>query len=243
MSQPQVISKDSIHRLVRDIKLINKSPLHDQGIFYSHDDENILKGYAMIIGPSETPYENGMYFFELDFPCDYPHCPPKLTYLTNDGVTRFNPNLYRGAGKVCLSILNTWRGEQWTSCQSISTILLTLISIFNNNPLLNEPGVGVNHNDVQNYNKIISFKNLEISILSFIKRLNENKLLATEKRFTDICKKHIISNHKNMLTNAKNIRNNIDEENVSTGLYSMKFTLDYNNLYTKIKNINLKKLK
>ena len=79
MSQAQVISKDSIHRLVRDIKLINKSPLHDQGIYYNHDDENILKGYAMIIGPSETPYENGMYFFELDFPCDYPHCPPKLT--------------------------------------------------------------------------------------------------------------------------------------------------------------------
>ena len=67
-------------------------------------------------------------------------------------------------------------------------------------------------------------------------------MLVTEKCFTDICKKHIINNHKNMLTNAKKIRNNIDEENVSTGLYSMKFTLDYNNLYTKIKNINLKKL-
>jgi len=243
MSQPQVISKDSIHRLVRDIKLINKSPLHDQGIYYNHDDENILKGYAMIIGPSETPYENGMYFFDLDFPCDYPHSPPKLTYLTNDGLTRFNPNLYRGGGKVCLSLLNTWRGEQWTSCQSISTILLTLISIFNDNPLLNEPGVGLNHSDIQSYNKIISFKNMEVSILNFIKKLHENKLLVTETCFVDICKKHIIDNHKNMLAIVKKLRNNTDEEKVSTGLYSMKFTLDYNNLYTKIKNINLKKLK
>ena len=34
----------------------------------------------------------------------------KLTYLTNDGNTRFHPNLYRN-GKVCLSVLNTWRGK------------------------------------------------------------------------------------------------------------------------------------
>ena len=59
--------------------------------------------------------------------------------MTCDGATRFHPNLYRN-GKVCLSILNTWKGEQWTSCQTIRSILLTLITLFHNKPLLNEPG-------------------------------------------------------------------------------------------------------
>ena len=40
-------------------------------------------------------------------------CIPLQT--TGEGRVRFNPNLYH-AGKVCLSILNTWHGrpeEKW----------------------------------------------------------------------------------------------------------------------------------
>ena len=46
------------------------------------------------------------------YPTEYPFKPPKVTYKTNDGFTRFNPNLYKN-GKVCISLLNTWQGEQW----------------------------------------------------------------------------------------------------------------------------------
>ena len=95
-----------VKRLVKDVKDIIKKPLLDNGIIYSHSEENMLKGYAIIFGPKDTIYENGVYFFEFDFPKTYPYAPPKLTYLTNNGKTRFNPNLYRN-GKVCVSILNT----------------------------------------------------------------------------------------------------------------------------------------
>ena len=46
-------------------------------------------------------------------------------------------NLYKN-GKVCISLLNTWQGEQWSSCQNISTILLNLVALLNNTPLLND---------------------------------------------------------------------------------------------------------
>ena len=109
--------------------------------------ENIFKGYAMIIGPSDTPYQDGFYFFEFNFPYDYPHSPPVLTFLSNGDNIRFNPNLYRN-GKVCISLLNTWKGDQWTSCQSISSILLTLC-ILNENPLLNEPGITESNSEIE----------------------------------------------------------------------------------------------
>ena len=83
-----VISRECIKRLINDIKQINNEPLCDQGIYYKHDEEDMLKGYALIVGPKNTPYENGFYFFELKFPSDYPFSPPKLTYLTQDGITR-----------------------------------------------------------------------------------------------------------------------------------------------------------
>ena len=37
------LSKTTIHRLVSDIKQIMKTPLHDQGIYYIHDETDILR--------------------------------------------------------------------------------------------------------------------------------------------------------------------------------------------------------
>ena len=95
MDDIKVIKKETIHRLLTDVKQIIKNPLIDNGIYYSHDDTDMLKGYAMIVGAENTPYFGGFYFFDFQFPYDYPYSPPKVTYRTNDGVTRYNPNLYK----------------------------------------------------------------------------------------------------------------------------------------------------
>ena len=138
-------------RLLRDVARMIKNPLTDNGIYYVHDSENMLKGYALIFGPDDSLYRYGSYMFEFTYPTEYPFVPPKVTYLTNDGTTRFNPNLYRN-GKVCISLLNTWKGEQWTSCQTIKSILLSLVSLLHNEPLLNEPGIKKTHRDFNQYN-------------------------------------------------------------------------------------------
>ena len=39
-----------------------------KGVYYKHDDENVFKGYALIIGNNSTPYAYGYYFFEFTFP-------------------------------------------------------------------------------------------------------------------------------------------------------------------------------
>ena len=59
------------------------------------------------------------------------------------------------------------QGEQWSSCQNISTILLNLVALLNNTPLLNEPGITNRHHDYDNYNKIIRFQNLNFAVLKF----------------------------------------------------------------------------
>ena len=118
----KTMSRKSQLRLLRDVTDVIKNPLAENGIYYIHDEDNIRNGYAVVFGPSETLYQYGAYFFKFTFPYNYPFSPPKLTYMTNNGKTRFNPNLYRN-GKVCISILNTWKGEQWTSCQTIRSVL------------------------------------------------------------------------------------------------------------------------
>ena len=221
------ISKETISRLLKDIKHILKNPLTDNGIYYAHDDSDMMKGYALIIGPSETPYFGGNYFFEITYPTDYPHSPPKVKYCTNGNEIRFNPNLYK-CGKVCVSLLNTWRGEQWTSCQSISTVLLTLCTLLCSEPLLNEPGVTPSHSDIRPYNEIIQFANLDIAVCDII-----NKKPGVYLSFFDIfypfVKENFNKNYEKMLEFSQNkLETDYKEPNIlKTSYYSMCVNINY----------------
>lgn len=232
------MSIQSKKRLIHDVKSLYKYPLHNQGIYYIHDDDDFTLGYAMIIGPAGTPYEYGMFFFKFEFPVDYPYSPPKVTFHTNNGIVRFHPNLYKN-GKVCLSIINTWNGEGWTSCQSIKSILLTLVSILDEKPFLNEPGIKEDNNELKKYNDIIEFykyktaiyqigsDNINIPFISLFKYnidsiLIENKDFIINKLeklsieypntsviFMDFYKFKAIINYKSVYKNIIHLYNNI----------------------------------
>ena len=233
-----VIKKETITRLIHDVKHIMKNPLIDNGIYYFHDDEDILKGYAVIIGPKDTPYFAGNYFFEFNYPSDYPHSPPMVKYCTNGDNIRFNPNLYV-SGKVCISILNTWRGEQWTSCQSISTILLTLCTLLCNNPLLNEPGVTPGHTDLEKYTKIIEYKNVEIAIMKMVIK-HEGVYPTRFDIFYPYVKEQFLKNRKDIITYLEKKKAEISEPlHLTTGFYNLNVVVDYTKLY----NIFLEKTK
>ncbi|KAG8385553.1 hypothetical protein BUALT_Bualt03G0057200 [Buddleja alternifolia] len=97
---------------------------------------------AAIIGSAGTPYHDGLFFFDIYLPPQYPNEPPMVYY--NSGGLRINPNLYE-SGKVCLSLLNTWTGsdsEVWNP--KSSTILQVLLSlqalVLNEKPYFNEAG-------------------------------------------------------------------------------------------------------
>jgi len=224
---------------MKDVKQIIKNPLTDNGIYYIHDDADILKGYAMIVGPSETPYFGGFYFFELTYPTDYPHSPPKVKYLTNGNGIRFNPNLYV-CGKVCVSILNTWSGEQWSSCQTISTVLLTLCSLLCNDPLLNEPGVTSTHPDVQNYNKIIEFANINIAICDIIDK-KMGVYLPIFDNFYPFIKEHFEKNYDKIMEFVLNKENQYSNKpSIRTGFYGLVVSMDYHYIKEKLKYVKEK---
>ena len=124
-----------VKRIASDVSNIMRDPLESEGIFYMHDEDDIYTGRALIMGPPGSLYAHGFYLFRIIFPADYPVSPPKVVYCTNDGATRFNPNFYRD-GKVCLSVLNTWKGEGWTSCLTLRAVLTILQSVLTDVPLL-----------------------------------------------------------------------------------------------------------
>lgn len=233
-----MISKTTIKRLVKDIKDIKNKPLTEHGIHYIHDDSNILQGYALLIGPKDTPYFGGYYFFEMVYPKDYPYNPPKVKYCTNAGGVRFNPNLYEN-GNVCISILNTWHGDQWSSCQTITSVLLSLITLLVNNPLINEPGVEMikNNNDIQLYNNIIEYANINIAFCDIILK-TPNIYLPFFDLFEEIIKENFLNNYQKII---QIIENKLDTPIVILQLnkyyFKMKVLIDYPSLYEKCTSI------
>ena len=84
---------------------------HTNAIFVRADKERVDVIKAMIMGSKRTPYAHGAFVFDIMVDDSYPNGPPKMNLATTgNGKVRFNPNLY-SCGKVCLSLLVTWRGH------------------------------------------------------------------------------------------------------------------------------------
>ena len=219
-------------RLMIDISNIMRTPLHDNGIFYIHNETNFMEGYAMIIGPENTPYFGGYYFFKFDFPSDYPFQPPKVTFLTSNGITRFNPNLYV-KGKVCISILNTWHGEKWSSCQSIRTVLLTLCTLLNESPLDNEPGYDYRSPEFIPYNETIEYMNISFAICDQLS--NTSLMHPFLHQFLPTMKDIFIKNYDKLLQFIKN--KSKEEKIINIPLYTMSTLINYSELEHKLNNV------
>ena len=166
-----VIPRETVMRLLKDIReVVTDTTLDDCGIMYQHSETDILTGYACIVGPSDSLYFGGYYFFVFKFPTNYPHSPPIVSYLTNTNNIRFHPNFYANK-KVCVSIVNTWRGEQWSGCQNIRSVLMTFQSLLDKEPLLHEPGIRSGHSDFISYHTIVEYYNYKFACLTLLTEL------------------------------------------------------------------------
>ena len=99
---------------------------------------------CLIIGPADTPYEYAPFVVDLHLGDKFPDEPPAAHFHSwTSGLGRINPNLYE-EGKICLSLLGTWAGEQSESWSTKATILQILVSlqglVLVQKPFYNEAG-------------------------------------------------------------------------------------------------------
>ena len=221
------MTTNAIKRIItKDIKEINKNKLNEQGIFIEFNEANILEAKAMIIGPEGSVYEGGILFFKIFFPKNYPYSPPDVCYIARNRV-RIHPNLYTrhhktGHGKVCLSILGTWSGPKWTSIMDVSTIMLTIQSLLDKNPLLHEPGV-TNPIYINSFNKIIEHENIKTLFL-----MNTFSIPEGFEIFKEAIEMNMIKNKDkifDIIQKKKNLK-----ENIKFGVYQLDYNINYSNL-------------
>lgn len=125
---------------------------------------------------------------------------------------RFNPNLYSN-GKVCLSLLGTWRGsstEMWDP--KLSTILQLLISIqaiiMSNEVYFNEPGYEHEMNTEKGerkntgYANIVKYCNIKFAMIETIKNPPKGFEQVVRKSFY-LKKKEILAEVAQWVEDAK----------------------------------------
>ena len=83
--------------------------------------DNMLKWVATILGPTDTPYEGGVFKLNIHFSSEYPFRAPQIRFLTKI----YHCNI-SSSGAICLDIL----ANQWSPALSISKVLLSICSLF-----------------------------------------------------------------------------------------------------------------
>ncbi|KAM0750890.1 ubiquitin-conjugating enzyme [Meredithblackwellia eburnea MCA 4105] len=124
----------ALKRLMTEYKQLTAAENEDSMFTAGPVSENDFFHWScMIQGPSDTPFEGGVFETELRFPRDYPLSPPKMKF----NPPLFHPNIYAN-GEVCISILhapgddpNAYESssERWSPVQSVEKILLSVISM------------------------------------------------------------------------------------------------------------------
>jgi ubiquitin-protein ligase len=106
-------------RIARELNTLSSGLpcTHTNSIFVRVDDVRSDVWKVLIFGAEGTPYSGGAFIFDVFMDSTFPNKPPLVTLATTgNGTVRFNPNLYAN-GKVCLSLLGTWKGntesENW----------------------------------------------------------------------------------------------------------------------------------
>lgn len=202
------INEQGLSRLNKEIKALTRSlPCEPNGsIFLAINSSNMSIMNVLISGTDDSPYEHGLFLFDIKLPEDYPNNPPQMSIRTTGNSTfRFNPNLY-DSGYVCLSIINTWGGdpeEMWNP--TYSTLLQVFLSIqalvMDKNVLQKEPGYEYYDSDSlenRQYRAIVSLGTLKYAITDMLRE--------PPKEFEHIVKKHFLHKREKILETAEKWR-------------------------------------
>ena len=102
-------------RIVKETQRLIAEPV--EGISAAPTEENMRYFNVVIVGPSSSPYEGGVFKLELFLPEDYPMAAPKVRFLTRI----YHPNVDK-LGRICLDILK----DKWSPALQIRTVLLSI---------------------------------------------------------------------------------------------------------------------
>lgn len=149
-NEPPTTSSTHMKRTQKEHKILRNPSTLPPGVYIRTYETRLDLLRVLLVGPTETPYENAPFVIDFYLPPAFPTEPPQAyfhswpAHASIGALGRANPNLYED-GKICLSLLGTWegnKGEGWNA--SRSTLLQVIVSLLGlvlvREPYYNEAG-------------------------------------------------------------------------------------------------------
>ncbi|CAI2383605.1 unnamed protein product [Moneuplotes crassus] len=114
-------------KLYKQLRHLQNDPHNGCGASLA-DEDSLYEWDGYICGPSDTPYEGGVFMLRMSFPEDYPFRPMVVKFKTKI----YHPNI-RSDGLVGMNIL----ADEWTPALTADKVLLSICSLLGDpNPML-----------------------------------------------------------------------------------------------------------
>ncbi|CAD0108418.1 unnamed protein product [Aureobasidium uvarum] len=117
----------SLRRITRELADLQRDPF-STGPVNLASDEDPRHWVAKLDGPPTTPYENGIFAINIQFPEDYPQKPPRITFIT----PVFHPNV-SAQGNLRMA---EFEWDQWCPAITIRVLLLSIQAMLSDPILL-----------------------------------------------------------------------------------------------------------
>ena len=105
----------AVNRLQKELKNVNT----ENCIAHPVDDD-LFHWNATIVGPTDTPYESGIFHLDITISSDYPFKAPVVKFKTKIFHPNINPD-----GQICLDMLK----DNWSPALTIQKLLLSISSL------------------------------------------------------------------------------------------------------------------
>lgn len=106
-------------RIERELADLKRDPPANCSAAPTHES-NLFEWDGVILGPSDSPYQGGVFHLHIQFPIDYPFRPPTVRFRTRI----YHPNI-NATGLICLDILK----GNWSPVLTIAKVLLSISSL------------------------------------------------------------------------------------------------------------------
>ena len=84
------------------------------------NENDLFKWQLTLMGPSDSPYDGGLFNLTVEFPKDYPFKPPKCVFQTKV----YHPNV-NANGSICLGILK----DEWSPKLNINEVVKGILHL------------------------------------------------------------------------------------------------------------------
>lgn len=107
----------NIRRIKNDIKMCDEN-----NIIYEKITDKEYAYKVALMGPSDTPYEGGVFILSVEFTPEYPMKPPLMNFIT----PIYHPNIGTD-GHICLDTLQ----NNWSAALKLYDVILSIQSLLN----------------------------------------------------------------------------------------------------------------